>query len=84
MCQCFVAGTLILTEEGQKPIEEIQEGDYVYASHPDTGESGYKRVVQTFERETDEIVRLQINGETAYCARKRSAQRVNVDRTAKC
>ena len=64
LCQCFVAGTLVLTEDGQKPIEEIQEGDYVYASDPDTGESGYKRVVQTFERETDEIVRLQINGET--------------------
>lgn len=61
---CFTAGTLVLTNNGQKKIEEIQEGDSVYATNPETGESGYRRVVQTFERETDEIVRLQINGET--------------------
>lgn len=40
---CFVAGTLILTEDGQVPIEEIEEGDYVYATNPETGESSYKR-----------------------------------------
>lgn len=61
---CFVAGTLILTENGQMPIELIQKGDGVYATDPETGESGYRQVVQTFERETDEIVWLQINGET--------------------
>jgi hypothetical protein len=27
---CFCAGTLILTEHGQKPIEDIKQGDFVY------------------------------------------------------
>ena len=62
--QCFVAGTAILTLDGSKPIESIKAGDYVYATDPETGESSYKRVVQTFERETDEIVKVTYGGET--------------------
>ena len=61
---CFVAGTQILTDEGSVPIEEIEEGDSVYATDPETRESGFKRVVQTFERETDEIVKVTYDGET--------------------
>ena len=55
---CFVAGTLVLTDDGQIPIEDIEVGDYVYAIDPETGESGYKRVAQTFKRETDELVHV--------------------------
>lgn len=61
---CFVAGTAVLTAAGQVPIESISEGDLVYASDPETGESGYKRVVQTFVNETDELVHLQYGGTT--------------------
>ena len=61
---CFVAGTQVLTSSGPVSIENINEGDYVYATDPETGESGYKRVVQTFERETDEIVKVTVDGET--------------------
>ena len=56
--QCFVEGTLVLTDNGQKPIEDIRPGDHVYASDPETGESGYKEVVQTFENETEELVHI--------------------------
>ena len=34
---CFVAGTLVETEDGQKPIEEIQAGDKVLSENPETG-----------------------------------------------
>ena len=47
---CFTAGTLVLTENGQKAIEDIQAGDKVYATNPETGESGYKEVLQTIEK----------------------------------
>ena len=47
---CFTAGTLVLTENGQKAIEDIQAGDKVYAIDPETGESGYKEVLQTIEK----------------------------------
>ena len=61
---CFVAGTLVLTDDGQIPIEDIEAGDYVYATDPETGESGYKRVAQTFKRETDELVHVTYSGGT--------------------
>ncbi len=61
--QCFIAGTLIETQYGQKPIEEIQAGDMVLAENPETGEIALKRVVQTFENESDELVHVFVNGE---------------------
>lgn len=61
---CFVAGTVVLTVSGHTAIEEIEVGDYVWASDPETGETAPKRVVQTFVNQTDELVHLTINGET--------------------
>ena len=42
---CFVEGTLVLAEDGHRPIEEIKVGDYVYAENPETGEKELKQVV---------------------------------------
>ena len=60
---CFVAGTQVQTEEGKVNIEEIEAGDRVWAENPETGEKGVKRVVRTFERETEELVRVYAGGE---------------------
>ena len=51
---CFVAGTLIATENGSLPIEQITAGMLVYATDPDTGETALKPVVQTFRNTTTE------------------------------
>ena len=59
----FFIGVFVLTENGNKPIEEIQAGDFVYSTNPETGESEYKEVVQVFENETNELVHLTVNGE---------------------
>lgn len=61
---CFVAGTLVTTEEGQKPIEEIQAGDKVLSENPETGEIAYKTVEETYINETDELIHVHVNGET--------------------
>ena len=61
---CFVAGTLIEAEDGHKPIEQIQAGDMVLAENPKTGEIAFKKVVQTFENESNELVHIGVNGET--------------------
>lgn len=58
---CFVAGTNVLTEDGEKPIEEIEVGDFVYSTDPETGESEYKEVLQTFVNETSELVHIHVN-----------------------
>jgi len=55
---CFVAGTMILTENGYKPVEEIQIGDYVCSENVLSGEEGLKRVINVFIHETDKLLRL--------------------------
>ena len=64
---CFVAGASILTASGMAVIENIQAGDYVWASDPETGEVGLKQVVQTFVNETDELIHVQVDGEGIIC-----------------
>jgi hypothetical protein len=61
--QCFVEGTLIVTDEGDKPIEEIKAGDFVYSTNPETGESEYKEVLRTFRKESDVLIHIFVNGE---------------------
>ena len=61
--QCFVEGTLIVTADGDKPIEEIQAGDLVYSTNPETGESEYKEVLRTFRKESDVLIHIFVNGE---------------------
>lgn len=41
---CFVAGTMITTPYGEKPIETIKQDDYVLTRR------GYHRIVETFDR----------------------------------
>ncbi len=52
---CFVAGTLVHTKEGLRPIEQIKVGDYVL-SKPESGkgEPSYQRVSQTYEYEYED------------------------------
>jgi hypothetical protein len=53
---CFIAGTLVHTREGMKPIEEIQAGDYVLSAPENgEGEKTYKRVLNTFAYDDKEI-----------------------------
>lgn len=61
---CFVAGTLVETIDGDKPIENIQIGDFVLSSDPETGKTAYKEVVNTYIHVKDTLVYVTINGET--------------------
>ena len=55
---CFVAGTLVVTENGYTPIEEVEVGDKVLSWSEEDGEQGYKEVTETYVRETDTLVYL--------------------------
>lgn len=61
--KCFVAGTLILTAEGLKRIEEIKAGDRVLSADTETMTSEYKTVLETFVRRTNEIIHIFIENE---------------------
>lgn len=53
---CFVAGTLVHTKEGLKPIEQIKVGDLVL-TRPENGEGelSYQPVTRTFQYENREV-----------------------------
>jgi len=55
--KCFVAGT------GLVAIENIKAGDKVIATNPETFEVAEKTVLETYVRETTELLHLTINGE---------------------
>jgi len=60
---CFVAGTLIATESGLKPIEDVEVGEYVYSKNIETSAIELKRVEMTFIKTNSSIYKIQIDGE---------------------
>ena len=60
---CFIAGTLIKTDDGSVPIEQIAVGDLVWAWDEGTGNTELKPVVETYINEADELIHLFVNGE---------------------
>ena len=60
---CFVAGTLVSTENGLVSIEDIKEGDLVWSQNPETGEVKLKRVAQLFINKSDTILKINVAGE---------------------
>ncbi|XVU22828.1 polymorphic toxin-type HINT domain-containing protein [Actinoplanes sp. CA-054009] len=50
----FVAGTLVLLADGTtKPIDEVEPGDTVQATDPETGESGARQVTHSIRTDDD-------------------------------
>lgn len=60
---CFKAGTLVSAENGDVAIENIKVGDFVWATNPETGEIALKEVLNTFARESRELIHITVNGE---------------------
>lgn len=58
----FLAGTLVHTEEGPVPIEQIKVGDWVLSQPEVKGTLAYKRVVKTFVHEDKTIRRIDYVG----------------------
>ncbi|MBB3193723.1 hemagglutinin repeat-containing protein [Roseateles terrae] len=58
--QCFVAGTLIHTVDGPKPIEKFVGGELVLSRHEHTGEAGVRPVVATVATKDQPIYEVVI------------------------
>ncbi|MCO7224749.1 fibronectin type III domain-containing protein [Pleionea sp. CnH1-48] len=57
----FLAGTLVLTKDGYRPIEELKVGDTVFSQDEHGDEQGFKRVLKTFkEWHEDDTRKLQL------------------------
>ena len=63
-CQCFTGDTLVSTEDGDRRIDEIQAGDYVWAYNTETGERELKKVLSTPVTETDILVHVGLSDGT--------------------
>ncbi len=63
---CFVAGTLVLTSEGPRPIEEIQAGTWVWARSDQTQQSGWRRVVHTTVKPEQPILTVRLASEDGH------------------
>jgi RHS repeat-associated protein len=59
----FTAGTMVQTDQGEKPIEEVQVGDKVLAEDPETGEQDYFEVVALTNHPTDEVLQITIESD---------------------
>ena len=60
----FTGATLVLMADGtHKPIQDIEPGDEVIATDPETGESWARPVTHVYMHE-DTVVNLEIDGET--------------------
>ncbi|MFV0459027.1 MAG: RHS repeat-associated core domain-containing protein, partial [Actinomycetales bacterium] len=60
---CFVAGTLVRTERGDVPIEQVRVGDKVWSRNTDTGTDELHPVIATYVRDSHTLVDLTIDGE---------------------
>lgn len=67
LVQCFVSGTIVSTASCTKNIEDIQVGDKVWATNPETGETELKEVTQLFRGQTDEWVHVFAGEEEIVC-----------------
>lgn len=56
---CFVAGTLVMTKEGYKAIEKIEEGEEVLSYNENLGIFEYKEVVEVYKNETKELSHIK-------------------------
>jgi RHS repeat-associated protein len=63
---CFVQGTQILTDKGLKNIEDIKVNDVVFAYDIKNGKTVTKRVLTTFEREVNRLIKLEYGDEIVY------------------
>lgn len=57
---CVAAGTLISTPQGQVPVEQIQDGDEVFAYDSSLGQLVVAVVSGTAERVVDEVLEIQV------------------------
>ncbi len=63
-CECLVAGTLIWTERGALPVEQIKVGDQVLSQNVETGHLEYKMVLRPTVRPETATIKIQLKDET--------------------
>lgn len=64
---CFTEGTLVATENGNKKIEDIKEGDLVWSYNERTGKKELKKVIDLSRNTSSSLVKIYVNGTEITC-----------------
>ena len=62
---CFAAGTMVMTEEGPRAIEQIEEGDRVLSVDPENGAEGLRVVTGLTRRQDVATIVVTVRDESA-------------------
>lgn len=65
---CFVPGTMVLTETGHRPIEQVAVGELVVATDPLTGSPELRRVNTTMTHTVFGLVDIEVAGHRISCS----------------
>ncbi|MEM7560794.1 MAG: polymorphic toxin-type HINT domain-containing protein, partial [Planctomycetota bacterium] len=66
-CECFVAGTKVVTNLGNRPIEQLNVGDMVLSRNVGTGELGWKPVLRATNRPPELTVEVRTEQDVLRC-----------------
>lgn len=66
-CECFVAGTAVVTRMGAKAIEKIAVGDQVLSRNVRTGELGWKPVLRVTMRPPEQVIQVNTGDDKLRC-----------------
>lgn len=66
-CECFVAGTLISTQRGLRPVEKIEVGDMALSRNTSTGELCWKPVIACTTRPPEPTVKFDVDDAQLQC-----------------
>ena len=80
---CFVAGTLVMTKQGLKAIEEIKVGDQVLSYNDNLEIFEYKDVVELYTNETTELCHIHTENEEIVCTPNHSVLTIDGWKEAK-
>jgi hypothetical protein len=65
---CFIPGTMVLTETGHRPIEQVTVGELVVATDPLTGSRQLRRVTTTMTHTVFNLVDIEVAGCRISCS----------------
>ncbi|WDQ19155.1 polymorphic toxin-type HINT domain-containing protein [Rhodopirellula sp. P2] len=60
---CLVAGTLVWTDRGMRPVESLRLGDQVLSCDVTTGELSYQSVLRQTVREPEPLTKIQLGSD---------------------
>jgi hypothetical protein len=69
LISCFAGPTLVWTNTGLRPIQDIQPGDQVLSQNAATGEVAYKTVELVTKRAPSPMIRVQVGSEEILATR---------------